>query len=194
MDDLFSLFISLGKCSREDGSLADTFKAIQLFSTQHGLVIKNPLQDREDRIIFDLLNTQQPPVSRCDIQYVAHAGESIVIFGGNEWELRQAHLFDENNVHCFIAQLAVFLFVQGVYDIGLVATEDTFTTVALHEFHPGHWTLFRSDRLPAFVAGLPWVWAHKEARVYQYKQLATAPYTAEHMGRDIRSTLHVRSS
>ena len=194
MDDLFSLFISLGKCSSEDGSLADTFKAIQLFSSQNGLVIKNSLQDREDRIVFDLLINQQSTVSRCDIQYITHAVESMVIFGGNEWELRKAHLFDENDVHCFIAQLAVFLFIQGAYHIGLVATEDTLTTLAFQEFYPGHWTLFRSDRLPAFVAGLPWVWAHKEARVYQYKQLATAQYTAEQMGRDIRSTLHARSS
>lgn len=58
MDDLLSLFITLGKYSSEDGGLVDTFKAIQHFATQNRLLIKNPRQDREDRMAFDLLLDQ----------------------------------------------------------------------------------------------------------------------------------------
>ncbi len=189
MDDLFSLFISLGKGTNERVSLADSFEAMQRFAAAEGVAVRNQRLAQDKRMVFDLWIDQQAAVKACDMHALTQASESITVFGGNERDLRNAHLFDENNVDCFIVRLAVSLFLQGNYHVGLVATEDTLTSLTLPEFHPGYWTLFRSDRLPAFVAGVPCEATAAGVKVYRHDQLRLAGSTPEHMGRDIRRML-----
>ena len=196
MYDIFSIFISLGKYSNENLSLMAHFEAIQLFSAENGVSIRNqclsPLEKgarglyRKDRIVFDLLTDQKASVKDCDIQCLSNESESIAIFGGNEWELRKAGLFDEKDIGCFISQLALLLFIQGEYQVGLVSTEDTFTSLSFKEFHPGYWTIFSNDMFPQFVSGLPFASVNEMVRVYRHEQLAGTRFTPEQMGRDIR--------
>jgi len=189
MYDIFSIFISLGKYSNENLSLMAHFEAIQLFSAENGVSIRNQCLYRKNRIVFDLLTDQKVSVKDCDIQCLSNESESIAIFGGNEWELRKAGLFDEKNIDCFISRLALFLFLQGEYQVGLVSTEDTFNSLSFKEFHPGYWTIFRNDMFPQFVSGLPFESVNEMVRVYRHEQLAGIGFTPEQMGRDIRRIL-----
>ena len=189
MDDLFPLFISLGKYSSENLSLTDNFEAIQLFSAENGVSIRNPRPSRGDRIVFDLLTHRKVSVKDCDIQCLSNESESIAIFGANEWELRRSGLFDEKNIDCFISRLALSLFLKGAYQVGLVSAEDTLTSLSFKAFYPGYWTIFRSDMFPQFVSGAPFESVNEIVRIYQGDQFAGIGFTPEQMGRDIRSVL-----
>jgi len=191
MDELFSIFITLGKYSYDNLSFAETFKAIRTFSAENGVSIQNPRTSRGNRIVFDLSVDGKVSVRDCDIQCLSNGFESITIFGGNESELRKAGLFDEKNIARFIPRLALFLFSEGEYQVGIVSTEDTFTSLSFEEFHPGYWTIFRSDMLPKFVSRLPYesVGEKDQVRVYRYEQLAEIASTPEQMGKDIRKVV-----
>jgi hypothetical protein len=185
MDDLFSLFISLGKHTSERVSLSESLEAIRAFAAAYNIIITNQCLDQNDRIIFDLVGDNKMSVKDCDIRCLTHESESITIFGGNEVALRKTHLLDETNIDCFISRLAVFLFLRGKYEVGLVASEDTFTSLDFTEFHPGYWTVFRSDTLPTFVMGVPCEWADERVKMYRHDQLAQSGRTAAQMGQDI---------
>ena len=185
MDDLFSLFISLGKYTSERVSLSESIEAMRAFAAPYNICITNQHLDPHDRIIFDLVGDKEMLVKDCDMRCLTYASESITIFGGNELDFRKAHLLDETDVDCFIARLAVFLFLRGQYEVGLVASEDTFTSLDFPEFHPGYWTIFRSDMLPTFVTGVPCAWAEAGVKMYRLDQLAQPGCTAEHMGQEI---------
>lgn len=185
MDDLFSLFISLGKYTSEPVSLAESFGALQRFAAVHNIAIRNQRLDQDERMVFDLVIGKKMSVKSCDICCLTHESESITIFGGNERDLRETHLFDNTNIDCFIARLAVFLFFQGTYQVGLVATEDTFTSLDFKAFHPGYWTIFRSDMLPEFVTGVPCEPIDEGVNIYRYDQLTLPRSSSEQMGQDI---------
>ena len=185
MDDLFSLFISLGKYTSEPVNLAESFGALQRFAAVHNIAIRNQRLDQDERMVFDLVIGKKMSVKSCDICCLTHESESITIFGGNERDLREALLFDDTNIDCFIARLAVFLFLQGTYQVGLVATEDTFTSLDFKAFHPGYWTIFRSDMLPEFVTGVPCEPSDAGVNIYRHDQLTLPRSSSEQMGRDI---------
>ena len=154
----------------------------------------NQCSGGEDRIIFDLSTPQGISVEGCDIQCFSNESESIVIVGGNEWELRKAGLFDEKDINCFISRLTLFLFLKEAYQVGLISTEDTFTSLSFKEFHPGYWTIFRSDMLPEFVKCLPFESVNDQVRMYRCDQFTEIGLTPEHMGRDIRKIFKNRSA
>lgn len=185
MDDLFSLFISLGKYTSEPVTLAESFGALQRFADVHNIAIRNQRLDQDERMVFDLVIGKKMSVKSCDICCLTHESESTTIFGGNERDLRETHLFDNTNIDCFIARLAVFLFFQGTYQVGLVATEDTFTSLDFKAFHPGYWTIFRSDMLPEFVTGVPCEPIDEGVNIYRYDQLTLPRSSSEQMGQDI---------
>ncbi len=185
MDDLFSLFISLGKYTSKPVNLAESFGALQRFAAAHNIAIRNQRLDQDERMVFDLVIGKKMSVKSCDICCLTHESESITIFGGNEKDLRETLLFDDTNIDCFIARLAVFLFLQGTYQVGLVATEDTFTSLDFKAFHPGYWTIFRSEMLPEFVTGVPCEPIDEGVNIYRHDRLTLPRSSSEQMGRDI---------
>jgi hypothetical protein len=185
MDDLFSLFISLGKYTSEPVNLAESFGALQRFAAVYNIAIRNQHLDQDERMVFDLVVGKKVPVKSCDICCLTHDSESITIFGGNERDLREALLFDDTTINCFIVRLAVFLFLQGTYQVGLVATEDMFTSLDFKAFHPGYWTIFRSDMLPEFVMGVPCEPIDEGVNIYRHDRLTLLRSSSEQMGQDI---------
>ena len=185
MEALFSLFISLGKYASAPVNLAESFEALQRCAAVHNIAISNQRLNQDERMVFDLVIGKKMSVKSCDICCLTHDSESITILGGNERDLREALLFDETNIDCSIAHLAVFLFLQGTYQVGLVATEDTFTSLDFKTFHPGYWTIFRSDILPEFVTGVPCEPIDEGVNIYRHDRLTLPKSSSEHMGRDI---------
>jgi hypothetical protein len=184
--DVFSLFISLSKFSNEKDELPILFDAMHRFSGKNGVLIKNQHLCGKDQIVFDLSADGKIMVEGCDLQCVSNETESILIFGANESELRTAGLFDEKNRNCFIVQLALFLFLKGSYQLGLVATEDTLTSLALKAFYPGYWTIFADEPLPEFLRALPLQSLKSDANIYRFDQLTEIGLTPEQTGREIR--------